>query len=200
MIIFKWVWVTLLCIFSIGCNLQTGTNSCNLASYSATPTSGKEVSIAHSTYGGSSIAQAFLLTTKGIPTQVTVHLQRIGTFVKGSHLLTLTIESDSGGAPSTLPLITSSLDPANVATKASFYSFTLTSAPELNAAQVYWIRIKGSYAVNDTDYISWSAYDGLSGGYSVGTTTLGSVYENTLGIFSTALLGTFRFLVFSIGC
>ena len=200
--IFRWGCVLLIGLVQAGCSAST--SSCELAAYLNTPASDKAIPIAHASFGGSSVAQAFMLEADGTATTATVLLKRTGDFTLNTQTLLATIEGNGSGGPDNTALATSeALDPAFISSNsASFYTFTFSTAVPLTASTIYWLRVRGSYPVNSTQYVSWSAFDGLAGGYSVNSTSLHSVYETGTGssLFSSSRIGGNRFLIFTIGC
>jgi hypothetical protein len=176
---------------------------CTLASFSTSPSSDQSISIGHTDYGGLSVAQPFVVSQNGTAINAKAPLRRTGTFTAGSHTLMATLESNGTNAPSSVILATSAtLDPSTISTSdAVYYTFTFSTPVALTTGQIYWLKIKSSYGVNSTNFISWNAYDGKNGGYFSGTTPLGAVYElATPNTFSSSLLGLYRFALFSIGC
>ena len=195
-------------LVTTGCALETGSSTCRLASYSITPDSGQEVGIGHDSPAnsrGRSVAQSFI-PTEGKAVSATVQLKKVGSFTVGNETLTATIEnntvSSGNNVPDNTPIATSStVDPAIISsTLALDYTFTFTSSVDLTSGQTYWLRIKGSYAVGTTNYITWLGHNGQTNGYSFGSTFLNAVYETNTGSFSNSQIGSNRFLLFSIGC
>ena len=191
-------------LFNSSCSVATTPQACTLATFTSNPSTDKEVHIAHTTYGGSSVAQSFMLLANGTASNATVQLKRTGTFTTNAYTLTATIESNNGGAPSGIVLATSQTLDASVisSSAATYYTFSLRAPVALLAGVTYWIRIKASYAVGDTNYISWFGHDGSVGGYTVNSTALNAVYETSASsnAFSSALIGANRYLFFTVGC
>jgi hypothetical protein len=201
---FNSIILILLSLLSFACEPieVPGGSQCSLATFSATPSTGSELGIGLSSFGGPSIAQSFVIKQDGKISSATVRLQRTGTFTQYNHTLTATIELPGTIGPNGTPLATSeTLDPASISTTPSYYKFVFPTPTSLITTQTYWLRIKGSYPVSDSNYISGLAYDGKTGGYTSGSTTLNAVYEqNVKDVFSSNLIGDYRFLLFNIGC
>lgn len=216
--------IGLLALF-MGCaNPTTSTPQCLLASYAPNPDLGKEVPIGKfKNFGGTSVAQAFMLASSTaapgaapsstpsttpsaspsyVPTYAAVMLSLVGTFSPGHHILTATLESDSGGVPDGTPISTSkSIDVSQIGTNRASYSFLFQSSVALNLNQVYWLRLRGSFPVSDTNYVNWYGADGLTNAYQVKGKLLNSLYETSVhGNYSSSQIGGLRFLLFAIGC
>lgn len=183
--------------------------SCMLASFLTTPVKGMEVGIGHPNLGGTSVAQSFIVNKNGKAISFSVKLQRQGTFQVGMHTITGTIEGNTLnglnlGEPDDKPMGTSaSLDVSQVSVAGDTYTFKFDKEISLSTSTIYWLRLKGSYPLSTTNYISWSGYDGKTGKYSVDNVTLHAVYEtgqSTHVEFSNAAIGSYRFLYFDIGC
>jgi hypothetical protein len=179
---------------------------CSLASFLTLPTQDRELAIRSTSFGGVSVAQSFIPTSAGSAASATVFLKRYGSFSSGLYYLTATLEGNqvtgSTSVPDNIPLATSTrIDVSAVSSNSpGYYTFTFSSSASLNADQTYWLRIRASYPLSDTHYVSWMAYDGPNG-YLVNSTSLNSVYElSQPNTFSNALIGEARYLLFSIGC
>jgi hypothetical protein len=208
--VFRLAFILLIGVIAVSCaplnSSDLSSSACSLAYFAATPTANLEVGIAKGDAAaiGSSVAQQFLVTSAGTATTATVALMRTGTFATKAHTLTATIEANSNGVPSGVALATSNgIDVAIIGgTTLSSNTFTFQTGIALTASQVYWLRIKASYPVNTTNYISWAAKDGLPG-YTNSTTgaSLGAVVETAISnTFSASSIGTNRFMLFKIGC
>ena len=164
---------------------------------------GEEVPVGKKTnYGGISVAQSFVVSQSGIPLTAIVRLALVGSFPVATQYLTATIEGNSAGAPDNSPVATSTpIDVSTISTAANSISFSLQNQPTLDPALTYWLRVKGTFPVSDTNYINWYGVDGYAHKYQVGTSILNSVYETSiLNTFSISTIGQYRFLLFKIGC
>jgi hypothetical protein len=178
---------------AIGCGQgnTSSDNQCVIAGFNPTPTTGSELGIGYQTLGGRSVAQPFVANSVSPPKAAVAYLKRQGEFTSNSHTLTATIEADSGGIPNSVPVVTSTpLDVSTISETGTYYSFSFNSNVTLVKDQTYWLRIKTSYAVSNANYISWLAYDGKQGGYELPTTNS----------FTDALIGIYRFLLFTVKC
>lgn len=194
----------------LGCLDPTGANSgsCSLASFAGPPTSGMELGIGLSQYGGASVAQPFIPNADGNVTSIAVQLHRVGTFDVNTQYITASIEANSNpdrivANPDGFQLGTSSkLDISRISTSGSLVTFKTSQPVPVVKSQIYWIRLRVSYPVNGSRYVAWSAYDGTSSAYSVSGLALPAVYETSQGntSFSSSLIGTNRFLLFNVGC
>lgn len=195
------IWAISIGLFGVGCPLTESQDAPSnvLASYSTTAAGG-EVPIGFTDLGGPSVAQSFVSVSGGKALTAAVHLQRVGNFTSGTQTLTASIETDNNGVPSGTAVATSgSVDPANIGSTFTSVLFTFSSPVELTAGQVYWLRIKASYAINHGNYITWAGYDGKDKVYSVAGTIHNAVYETSISnSYSSATIGQYRFLRFLI--
>lgn len=187
------LWV--IALANVGCG--AGSSDTVLASFTTT-SSGAEMGVAVSAYGGDSIAQSFQVTTSATTTAVKLTLQKVGTFATGSgHYVQLYIDSDNSDTPSGTPLTNATSATVSVdnisSSSAQQVRFTFATAVTLTASTTYWLRLRASYAVNSTNYIQWMGYDGSSG-YSSGK----AEYRNGSGTFVTASIGLLRDLAFVV--
>ncbi len=214
--------IGLLAWFFVGCNSGSPVTSCTLASYTQTPDSGMGVPIRKApVYPGASAAQSFRVVQSGggsaspspnasprttalssTPTNAQVQLAMAGTFAAGQQSLVATIEGDVSGEPDSSPIFTSTaVDASTLSATPSNVSFTFQGTGGLDPTLTYWLRITGSFPASTQSYVTWSAADGLSKAYQVGSSIFGSVYETgTINNFSHANIGSYRFLYFILGC
>lgn len=120
--------------------------------------------------------------------RVALLLQKIGTTwdYRNGDTLTVTIETNSAGAPSGTPVTNGTsttilaYDVSDQSAEMSFFDFS--SNVTLTASTVYWIVLQGSYTASSTNYIAWSA-DSTSGGYAGGDS---ATYNGTTWTASAA--------------
>jgi len=101
-----------------------------------------------------------------------------GILYQDGETVTVTIETDSAGAPSGTP-VTNGTSTSRLAydidPKGGWEEFDFSSNVTLTASTVYWIVLQGTYTASTTDYIKWSK-DSTSGGYASGD---GATYDGT---------------------
>lgn len=105
----------------------------------------------------------------GIPVAAELKLRKVGA-PTGS--IWVTIEANSGGAPSGTALVTSAkLDVARLTTTFSWVRIPIDSTVTLSASTTYWFVVHGDWTINGTDYAQLSM-DGTAATYSGGTKSL----------------------------
>jgi hypothetical protein len=115
------------------------------------------------TLGGDELVQSFTADKDYSVTAVKLRLLRVGT---PSGTLTLSIQGASGSGTSARPdgvdLASGTLSLSTTTISASSptqYTFTLTSSASLAKGAVYFVRVKASYALSDTNVVKWAASD-----------------------------------------
>lgn len=117
--------------------------------------------------------QAITFTQSGARSIKTValKLKNVGTITAGK-LLTLTIETDSTGAPDGTPLGTAGTVLCSaVPTAYGYVTFTFAAPVDLTDTGVYWLVLTSDYTASDSNYISWSVLTVASGGTVSGFAT-----------------------------
>jgi hypothetical protein len=101
-----------------------------------------------------------------------------GILYQDGETVTVTIETDSAGAPSGTP-VTNGTSTSRLAydidPKGGWEAFDFSSNVTLTASTVYWIVLQGTYTASTTDYVKWSK-DSTSGGYASGD---GATFDGT---------------------
>jgi hypothetical protein len=194
--------------FLSACEIPNAENSCSLAAISTSPTRSKEVGLGVPDLGGTSVVQPLIPNSDGTARRVTVLLKRIGTFDTGTETITASIEGNTGNGkqlmkPNGISIGSSySIDIASIPQTVSSITFRLINEISLSTSEIYWLRLRVSYPSNNSNYITWSAYDGTQEAYSVNGLTLPAFYETNQSVdsISNAAIGSHRFMIFNLGC
>lgn len=130
--------------------------------------------------------------------EVGLYLRLIGVLDKrNAETLTMTIETNSAGAPSGTPVTngtSTTVEPYKINPNYEWVSFPFSSNVSLTASTVYWIVLSGTYTASTSNYVDW-AIDTTSGAYAGGDaatydgTTWSGVAANDF-MFSTNLSHT----------
>lgn len=169
------------------------TTRCSAAYQSS---NGDEIGVNATGLPGDEIAQSFKATFDAVINAVELPLRRVGTLAGVS--VTLRLVVDSGGAPATTDLATSTFSIASsssLSTAFQVVTFALSSPVALTQGESYWIRLKGVYGQSSVNYVAWRSNS--MGGYGDGA----AFYNTSAGgnTFSNALLNS-RDALFRMGC
>lgn len=134
------------------------------------------------TSGKTKIAVQFTQSGARSIKRVALRLKKTGT-IASDKLLTLTIETDSSGAPSGTALGTATILANSVGATYDWYDFVFTAPVDVANSTVYHLVLTSNYTASDTNYISWQGLTVASGGnaedYTAWTdiTTLNLLYR-----------------------
>ena len=95
--------------------------------------------------------------------RVALKLKKAGT-IASDKLLTLTIETDSSGAPSGTALGTATILANSVGAAYDWYDFVFTAPVDVANSTVYHLVLTSNYTASDTNYINWHGVTVGSGG------------------------------------
>ena len=106
------------------------------------------------TSGKTKIAVQFTQSGARSIKRVALRLKKTDT-IASDKLLTLTIETDSSGAPSGTALGTATILANSVGAKYDWYDFVFTAPVDVANSTVYHLVLTSNYTASDTNYISW---------------------------------------------
>ena len=115
------------------------------------------------TSGKTKIAVQFTQSGARSIKRVALRLKKTGT-IASDKLLTLTIETDSSGAPSGTALGTATILANSVGATYDWYDFVFTAPVDVANSTVYHLVLTSNYTASDTNYISWQGLTVASGG------------------------------------
>ncbi len=115
------------------------------------------------TSGKTKIAVQFTQSGARSIKRVALRLKKTGT-IASDKLLTLTIETDSSGAPSGTALGTATILANSVGATYDWYDFVFTAPVDVANSTVYHLVLTSNYTKSDTNYISWQGLTVASGG------------------------------------
>lgn len=115
------------------------------------------------TSGKTKIAVQFTQSGARSIKRVALRLKKTGT-IASDKLLTLTIETDSSGAPSGTALGTATILANSVGATYDWYDFVFTAPVDVANSTVYHLVLTSNYTKSDTNYISWRGLTVASGG------------------------------------
>jgi len=115
------------------------------------------------TSGKTKIAVQFTQSGARSIKRVALRLKKTDT-IASDKLLTLTIETDSSGAPSGTALGTATILANSVGAKYDWYDFVFTAPVDVANSTVYHLVLTSNYTASDTNYISWQGLTVASGG------------------------------------
>ena len=115
------------------------------------------------TSGKTKIAVQFTQSGARSIKRVALRLKKTGT-IASDKLLTLTIETDSSGAPSGTALGTATILANSVGAAYDWYDFVFTAPVDVANSTVYHLVLTSNYTASDTNYISWQGLTVASGG------------------------------------
>lgn len=115
------------------------------------------------TSGKTKIAVQFTQSGARSIKRVALRLKKTGT-IASDKLLTLTIETDSSGAPSGTDLGTATILANSVGATYDWYDFVFTAPVDVANSTVYHLVLTSNYTASDTNYISWQGLTVASGG------------------------------------
>jgi len=115
------------------------------------------------TSGKTKIAVQFAQSGARSIKRVALRLKKTGT-IASDKLLTLTIETDSSGAPSGTALGTATILANSVGATYDWYDFVFTAPVDVANSTVYHLVLTSNYTASDTNYISWQGLTVSSGG------------------------------------
>jgi len=115
------------------------------------------------TSGKTKIAVQFTQSGARSIKRVALRLKKTGT-IASDKLLTLTIETDSSGAPSGTALGTATILANSVGAAYDWYDFVFTAPVDVANSTVYHLVLTSNYTKSDTNYISWQGLTVASGG------------------------------------
>ena len=95
--------------------------------------------------------------------RVALKLKKAGT-IASDKLLTLTIETDSSGAPSGTALGTATILANSVGAAYDWYDFVFTAPVDVANSTVYHLVLTSNYTASDSNYINWHGVTVGSGG------------------------------------
>ena len=122
------------------------------------------------TSGKTKIAVQFTQSGARSIKRVALRLKKTGT-IASDKLLTLTIETDSSGAPSGTALGTATILANSVGATYDWYDFVFTAPVDVANSTVYHLVLTSNYTASDTNYISWQGLTVASGGNAEDYTT-----------------------------
>ena len=122
------------------------------------------------TSGKTKIAVQFTQSGARSIKRVALRLKKTGT-IASDKLLTLTIETDSSGAPSGTALGTATILANSVGATYDWYDFVFTAPVDVANSTVYHLVLTSNYTKSDTNYISWQGLTVASGGNAEDYTT-----------------------------
>ena len=113
-------------------------------------------------------AQSIQVERAGLFTHVDLKVNRIGT---PTGTFWMTLEADSGGAPSGTPLATSDkFYSHDLSTIASDIRFHFSDPATVATSTTYWMVLQGTATIDGSNYVR--IYGDLTGGYANGTSSL----------------------------
>lgn len=115
------------------------------------------------TSGKTKIAVQFTQSGARSIKRVALRLKKTGT-IASDKLLTLTIETDSSGAPSGTALGNATILANSVGATYDWYDFVFTAPVDVANSTVYHLVLTSNYTASDTNYISWQGLTVASGG------------------------------------
>ena len=115
-------------------------------------------------------AQSFKVSTDGPVNKVQLYIKKTSTPSNA----TVTIRTDSSGAPGSTIIATGTLSAASVTTTYGWVTVSFTTNPQLLATDSYWFVINSS--VSSTKYYTIGA---TSGGYANGQADIGTLSTNS---------------------
>ena len=115
------------------------------------------------TSGKTKIAVQFTQSGARSIKRVALRLKKTGT-IASDKLLTLTIETDSSGAPSGTALGTATILANSVGAAYDWYDFVFTAPVDVASSTVYHLVLTSDYTASDSNYISWQGLTVTSGG------------------------------------
>lgn len=117
--------------------------------------------------GNEKLAQSIQVTGDQSVGTIKLWLKKVGSPTGN---LTVTIESDSSGAPSGSPISNGTAGTVAASTLSTSYgwiTFTFSTPPTLTGSTTYWIVLDTSDSISETNYVQWGA-DGSAPGYANG--------------------------------
>lgn len=135
---------------------QTSPAAVHGSSYLTAGDADKKLNVA--TSGKTKLATKFTQSGARQIKSIAIQLKRTGA-IASDKILTLTIESDSTGAPDGTPLGTAEtvLAQSGVTTEYTWITFTFAVPVDLADATDYHIVLTSDYTASDSNYISWNA-------------------------------------------
>lgn len=115
------------------------------------------------TSGKTKIAVQFTQSGARSVKRVALKLKKTGT-IASDKLLTLTIETDSSGAPSGTALGTATILANSVGATYDWYDFIFSAPVDVANSTVYHLVLTSNYTASDSNYISWQGLTVASGG------------------------------------
>ncbi|NPV05650.1 MAG: hypothetical protein HPY67_13045 [Syntrophaceae bacterium] len=115
------------------------------------------------TSGKTKIAVQFTQSGARSIKRVALRLKKTGT-IASDRLLTLTIETDSSGAPSGTALGTATILANSVGATYDWYDFVFTAPVDVANSTVYHLVLTSNYTASDSNFISWQGLAVASGG------------------------------------
>jgi len=115
------------------------------------------------TSGKTKVAVQFTQSGDRSVKRVALKLKKAGT-IASDKLLTLTIETDSSGAPSGTALGTATILANSVGAAYDWYDFVFTAPVDVANSTVYHLVLTSNYTASDTNYINWHGVTVGSGG------------------------------------
>lgn len=115
------------------------------------------------TSGKTKVAVQFTQSGARSVKRVALKLKKAGT-IASDKLLTLTIETDSSGAPSGTALGTATILANSVGAAYDWYDFVFTAPVDVANSTVYHLVLTSNYTASDSNYISWQGLTVASGG------------------------------------
>jgi hypothetical protein len=122
------------------------------------------------TSGKTKIAVQFTQSGARSVKRVALKLKKAGT-IASDKILTLTIETDSSGAPSGTALGTATILANSVGAAYDWYDFVFTAPVDVASSTVYHLVLTSDYTASDSNYISWQGLTVTSGGNAEDYTT-----------------------------
>jgi len=115
------------------------------------------------TSGKTKVAVQFTQSGDRSVKRVALKLKKAGT-IASDKLLTLTIETDSSGAPSGTALGTATILANSVGAAYDWYDFVFTAPVDVANSTVYHLVLTSNYTASDSNYINWHGVTVGSGG------------------------------------
>jgi len=115
------------------------------------------------TSGKTKVAVQFTQSGARSVKRVALKLKKAGT-IASDKILTLTIETDSSGAPSGTALGTATILANSVGAAYDWYDFVFTAPVDVANSTVYHLVLTSNYTASDSNYISWQGLTVASGG------------------------------------